>query len=356
MPSEAKHKLHSEVLFTIGILLLLAFVYFARDVLLLIYVSALFAVVLGPAFDGVRRIRLGSWQPGRGLAILLVLAVAFGLIVLFFTLFVPPIFRDLRNFASDLPSRISDLQLRLQDRLGDSALLDGLDVGTIERHASEGLGGAFGLFRGFFGGIFAFFSALILTAYFAMDGSAAFHWALSMIAEPQRSRLETTLLRAENLLRRWLAGQAGLMLLLGVSASAVFALLHLKYFLALGVLSGALNIIPVLGVIVSLILASLVAAFDSMPKLLGVLVFFLIYQQIEHAFLVPRIMRYSVKLPPLAIVVALTLGGAMAGILGALIAVPTAALVGVLAQEYLVKKPPEPLMAAAAENRRGSAL
>jgi predicted PurR-regulated permease PerM len=75
---------------------------------------------------------------------------------------------------------------------------------------------------------------------------------------------------------------------------------------------------------------------------------------VENAFLTPRIMRYSVQLPPLAVVVALTVGGAVAGIVGALIAVPTAALVGVLADEYLVKKPeitvpaapPEPVQSA----------
>jgi predicted PurR-regulated permease PerM len=349
MAPDAHRRHHSEILFAIGILLLLAFVYFARDVLLLIYVSALFAVVLGPAIDAVRRIRLGSWQPGRGIAILCVLVLAFGLVVLFFIFFVPPVFRDLRGFANDLPRRIADLQQRLQVRFGDSPLLDNLDLETLEQHAATALGGALGFFRGFFGGIFAFFSALILTAYFAMDGAAAFQWALSMMAQPQRARMEATLLRAEHRLRRWLAGQAALMLLLGISATIAFGLLRLKYFYALGVLAGALNIVPVLGPVVALILAALVAAFDSLPKLLGVVIFYLVYQQLENAFLTPRIMRYSVQLSPLAVVVALTLGGAMAGILGALIAVPTAALVGVLADEYLVKRPAEPLLAPGTE-------
>src|SRR5581483_8963481 len=138
MAADTKRNAHSEVLFAIGILLLLAFVYFARDVLLLIYVSALFAVVLGPAIDAVRRIRIGSWHPGRGLAVLTVLVLAFGLIVLFFTVFVPPIFRDLRGFAGDLPNKISGIEGRLQDRFGDSGL-GGLDVGTLERHASAAL-------------------------------------------------------------------------------------------------------------------------------------------------------------------------------------------------------------------------
>jgi predicted PurR-regulated permease PerM len=90
---------------------------------------------------------------------------------------------------------------------------------------------------------------------------------------------------------------------------------------------------------ISLILTSVVAAFDSWTKLIGVLIFYLLYQQVENVFLTPRIMKATLNLPPLAVVVALSVGGAVAGIVGALVAVPTAALVQVFATEYLVKQP-----------------
>ena len=328
----------SDILFGLGAVLVLAFIYVARDVLLLIYVSALAAVVIGPAIDIVRRIRVFRWRPGRGLAIVIILFAALALIALFFTVALPPIFRDVRNFAADLPRRVAELQ----DKLGDSRLGAELDAESLERHATAAIGGAFGLFRGVFGGLFSFFSALILAAYFALDGWRAFRWVLSMFHEPQRLRLETTLLRAEGRLQRWLLGQLALMAILGVTATLVFAVIHLKYFYALGMLAGLLNIVPVIGPVTSMIFAALVAGFDSLAKLIAVLGFYFLYQQLENAFLTPRIMKYSVDLPPLAIVVALTLGGALAGILGALIAVPTAALLAVVADEYLVKKAIEP--------------
>jgi predicted PurR-regulated permease PerM len=68
-----------------------------------------------------------------------------------------------------------------------------------------------------------------------------------------------------------------------------------------------------------------------------VLVFFLLYQQLETGFLTPRIMKFSVDLPPLAVIISLMIGGALAGVLGALVAVPTAALCAVLIDEYLIK-------------------
>jgi predicted PurR-regulated permease PerM len=76
---------------------------------------------------------------------------------------------------------------------------------------------------------------------------------------------------------------------------------------------------------------------DSWEKVLGVVIFYAVYQQIETAFLTPRIMRSTVDLPPLAVIIALSVGGALAGVLGALVAVPTAALVAVIIDEYVVK-------------------
>jgi predicted PurR-regulated permease PerM len=117
----------------------------------------------------------------------------------------------------------------------------------------------------------------------------------------------------------------------------VFALLQIKYFYALAVFAGVANIVPIVGPIAAVVLSGTVAAFDSWPKLAGVLVFFFVYQQIENAFLTPRIMKSTVDLPPLAVIIALSIGGTLAGVLGALVAVPTAALVAVLLDEYLVK-------------------
>jgi predicted PurR-regulated permease PerM len=93
-----------------------------------------------------------------------------------------------------------------------------------------------------------------------------------------------------------------------------------------------------LGVIVSIVLAVLVAALDSWGRVLGVFLFFLIWMQIENSWLIPRIMKHRVQLPALAILVALLLGSAVEGVVGALVAIPTAVLVAVLLDEYLVKK------------------
>ena len=73
---------------------------------------------------------------------------------------------------------------------------------------------------------------------------------------------------------------------------------------------------------------------------LGVFIFYFIYQQVENAYLTPRIMKEAVDLPGIAVIVALTIGGEMAGLLGAIVAVPTAALVATILNEYVVRQPP----------------
>jgi predicted PurR-regulated permease PerM len=149
--------------------------------------------------------------------------------------------------------------------------------------------------------------------------------------------------RAEVRMGKWLLGQGSLMLILGVSSTIVFEALHVRYAYALGVLMGLFNLVPVAGALVSVTLVVLVAAIDSWGRVLGVLIFYAIYAQVETSYLTPRIMRTSVDLAGLAVIVALLLGSALAGVIGAMVAVPTAVLVAVLLNEYLVK--PESIIA-----------
>jgi len=81
-----------------------------------------------------------------------------------------------------------------------------------------------------------------------------------------------------------------------------------------------------------------VAAVDSWWRVLGVAVFYLVWIQVENSYLVPRIMKNRVGLPALTILVALLLGSSLAGVLGAMVAVPTAVLVAELVDEYVVRK------------------
>lgn len=324
----------SDILFFFAVLFTLWAAYTARDVLLLIYVSALFAVVVSPAINVVRKVRINGWRPGRGLAIVVLMAVMVLAITAFFFVALPPVYRNVREFAAEWPTHLKELT---QDLRG-IPFTDQINPPELEKYGAEIVGGAAGLFRNVAGGIFGLFTCIILTAYFIIDGPRAFHWSVSLFPISHQSRLAGTLLRAEARMRKWMLGQTMLMLSLGICSFVTYYALGLKYFYVLAIYSFVANIVPVVGPLSAAGLACTVAAFDSGHKVVGVMIFYAVYQQLESAFLSPRIMKSTVDLSPLAVIIALALGGALAGILGALVSVPTAALVSVFVEEYLVKR------------------
>lgn len=329
----------SNILFAFFVAVVLYAAWQVRSALLLIYVSALFAVILSPIIDYIRKIRIGKWRPGRGAAIIIFFLGLVIIIGLFFTLAVPPIVRDIKQFSQEWPQRVQALSEKVHhlpyaDKLN-------IDPDSVREHMTAivgtFLGGAAGVLTGVASGVGKFFTFLILLAYFILDGERTVHWGVSLFPNAHQARLAATLERARDRISRWLLGQLMLMTILGVGCLIVFGLMHLRYFYVLAVIAGLANFVPMIGPIVTVILASAIAAIDSFAKVLGVIIFYAVYQQTESAFLTPRIMKSTVDLPGSAVLVALAIGGEVAGLVGALVAVPTAALAAVLIDEYLVK-------------------
>jgi predicted PurR-regulated permease PerM len=317
--------------------LVLTVAYLMREILLLLYVSALFSVVLSPVIRGIMRIRIGRWHPGQGLSIFLLLLSLAAAATLFFAFALPPVVRDLQSLFTELPTRGPQLLQRLHKIPFVSHIdLSGLTT-RLQGFASNLAEYLFLSISGLAGKLADVGAVIFLTIYFMLEGDEAYHWVLSFFPQPARARLNQTLLRADVRMGKWLLGQGSLMLILGLTSLIVFVLLKVRYAYALAVLMGALNIIPIVGAMVSISLVLAAAAIDSWEKVLGVAVFWAIYAQIETSYLTPRIMKSSVDLSALGVLVALLMGSKLAGVLGAMIAVPTAVLVSVLIQEYLMQ-------------------
>ncbi|GGH12560.1 AI-2E family transporter [Silvibacterium dinghuense] len=332
IPSPRAH-----ILFAFGVALALYTAWHVREELVLLYVSALFAVVLMPVVRLITGLHIGRWSPGRGLAILLLLIVVAGAATLFFAFALPPVIRDLHEFLRELPTRGPQLLARIR-KLPFAQRVDVNSLNAkLQDFASNFATYLFYSIKNWAGALAQIVTGVILTIYFMLEGETAYRWLLSFFPVEQRQRLDTTLARAEVRMGKWLLGQGLLMLILGVCSTVTYSLLHIRYAYALGVLTGLLNIIPFVGALISICLAILVAAIDSWGHVIGVAIFYAIYSQVETSVLTPRIMRTSVDLAGLAVIVALLLGSALAGVIGAMVAVPTAVLVAVLLNEYAVK-------------------
>ena len=283
------------------------------------------------------------------LAIVTLVFSVFLVLTLFLIFALPPVMHDIQRFATDLPARIPAViakikHLPLADKFGVDSLAQKSE-GAIASTAQY----LFATAPLWIARIFDLFTAFILCIYFMLEGEFVYFYFLSFFSDGSRERLAKTLVVAEVRMSSWFVGQVALMLILGLCSTAVFGLLHVRYFFLLGVLMGLFNIIPVVGGVITILLAAGVAATDSWTKMAGVLIFYVIYAQIENAFLTPRIMRSRVNLMGLSVLVALLAGTALAGVVGALVAIPTAALVAVIVDEYIIQKDAAEAAQAAAE-------
>jgi len=330
--------LRSDIVFAFTLALACALAWMVRDVLMLLYVSALFAVVLTPVVRSTSGLRIGRWQPFKGSAILFLLLAVAAALTAFGFLALPPVIRDLQEFGREMPTRLPDLLEKFK-KIPFADQLNPAEISSrVQDFASHAATYLLLSIRDWAGNLFDIVMGLILTVYFILEGDQAYRWFLSFFPPESRDRLDKSLRRAEIRMGKWLLGQGSLMLILGVASTAVYLSLHVRYAYALGFLTGLLNIIPVLGAAICIALALLVAAIDSWGRVLGIAIFYLVYLQVENSYLTPRIMKSSVNLPGLAILVALLLGFALEGVPGALVSVPTAVLVAVLLDEYLVHK------------------
>ena len=330
--------LRSDIVFAFVLALACALAWYLRDVLMLLYVSALFAVVLTPVVRFTSGFRIRSWQPFKGLAILFLLVAAAAVLTAFGFLALPPVIRDMQEFGGEMPARLPGILEKLK-AIPFADRLNTIEISSrVQDFVSQAATYLLLSIREWAGKLFNIITGLILTIYFILEGDQAYGWFLSFFPAKKRDQLDKTLRRAELRMGKWLLGQGSLMLILGVTSTIVYLSLGVRYAYALGFLTGLLNIIPVLGAAVCVALALLVAAIDSWGRVLGVAIFYMVYIQVENAYLIPRIMKNSVGLPGLAIIVALLLGFALEGVPGAMVSVPTAVLVTVLVDEYFVHK------------------
>ncbi len=328
----------TNILFATGVFLALALAWKLSKELEIIYVAALFAVVLMPLVVRITKLRVRGWSPSRPIAVVLLLVTIVLALTIFFTVGLPPVARDIKSFSNELPQRLPGIVAHIK-RL---PIASKVDIDSVAAQAENGATATASYLLTslplWLSHIFDILTATFLCIYFMLEGEHAYEFFLSLFRNPERLRLDLTLKKAELKMSKWLIGQGLLMLILGVCSVTVFGILHVRYFFLLGVLMGLFNLIPIAGGVITIVLAAGVAALDSWPKMFGVLIFYAIYVNLENAVLTPRIMKSSVDLSGLTVLVALLVGTALAGIVGALVAVPTAALITVLLDEYAVQR------------------
>jgi predicted PurR-regulated permease PerM len=193
----------------------------------------------------------------------------------------------------------------------------------------------------FVGGLFGVVSILLLTFYLLVEAQDVFDLFVRLFPRGDRSRVSDVCGLVAAKISAWLGGQMLLGLIIGVLSLIGFFFMGVPYFFVLAVLCGIGEMIPMVGPLLSAIPAVGVALTVSPGLALGVAGFCLGLQLIENNFLVPKVMGQTVGLGAVTVIVSLAIGSELLGFVGALLAVPTAAIIQVLVEElYLAEKDP----------------
>jgi predicted PurR-regulated permease PerM len=310
--------------------------YIVRDVLLTLYISGLLAIGLSPVVRRIERRRLLKSRVPRWLAILSLYVVFLLVVAIILLAIIPPIVTQVQELVRDLPGYADRMQKFLVDRgvvrrgWQWSSLFTGMQVPGMA------LSGFFGALSGALGALGKTITVLILPFYLLLEASSLRSGFLRMFRDDEQRARADRIMRAVTIkVGAWLGGQFLLAGVIGTAATIGFWLIGVPYFYLLGLIAAIGEMIPVIGPILAAVPAVALAATVSPQTALVTALFCWGLQFVENNLLVPRIMERQVGISPVTILVALLVGSSLLGFLGAILAVPTAAIAQVLVQEHL---------------------
>lgn len=315
--------------------------YVVRSQILLLYVSALFATGLAPLVRMIERRRMaGKRRIPRGAAILMIYGTVLGLLAALGAAVVPPLVEQGQQLWHDLPKRLELLQEKLVEwglvpaGMSYTELLKQAPLGS----STDAVTTVLVAIWGFVGGVFGLVTILLLTFYLLVDSERLFNVFVRLFPPVQRQRVSNVSELVAVKISAWLGGQLLLGFIIGTMSAVGLALLGVPYFFVLALIAGVGEMIPMVGPLLAAIPAVAVA-FTVSPSLgLAVALFCWGLQLVENNFLVPRVMSQQVGLSAITVIVALIIGSSLLGLAGALLAVPTAAILQVLFEELVLRE------------------
>jgi predicted PurR-regulated permease PerM len=303
----------------------------------LVLVAALMLVgTLNPAVEWLEK---RGWK--RGLSIALVFTVTFVATLLLLVVTIPVLVDQLASLLKQEPS----LRAKLADFLARSrvtaSLAQSLREVRYDALAKASAGVAWDYSTRVVSTLAYFFSAIFLALYAMIDRDTLRGGLFSLVPRTRHIRLSRVLLNLETIVGGYIRGQLLTSLFMAVFTGTLLTACGVKNALALGVLAGAADVLPYIGVLISVVPAVVAALANGPATAMIVLVAMLVYEEFESRFLVPRIYGRALRLPSSVVLFALVVGSTLMGFVGALLALPAAAAVRMLVRELRVELPGE---------------
>lgn len=312
---------HKTVIFIAIFILALWATYLIRDLLIILFVSVILMSTLTPLVNFLHKFKIPK---------ALSIAVTYIIIIAAVSGFVLTITQPLIEESSNLITTFPLTANQLFDALNiDKSILQS-EITSISKNL-------FSLTLSVFDNLLTIIFLLVVTFYLLLERDDV-EKRISLLFVGREEKMRKLMIKIEEKLGAWLRGQLFLSLIIGLVSYIGLLILNIPYALPLALLAGVMEIVPVIGPIVSAIPAVLIAL--TITPVLGLVVagMYLVIQQLENHLIVPQVMKRAVGLNPLVVILAIAIGSRILGFAGALLAVPLAVVIQIIAAEIISEK------------------
>lgn len=310
---------HKTIFFLTAFLALLWALFLIKEVIILIFIAVIFMSALAPIVSRLERFKIP-----KSLAIALIYVLIILCVALLVSFVVTPFAEETTNLITNSPQYLMTL-------IPESGFIDRSviqqEFGNFSKNALE-------VSLTIFSNFLAFISVAVLTFYLLLERENL-DKLIAQFFLRKEERIKKTTRRIEEKLGAWVRGQIALTLIIGTASYIGLSLLGIPYALPLAIFAGILEIVPVIGPIISAIPAVMIAFLVS-PVAAGlVAVMYFVIQQLENHLIVPQVMKKAVGLNPLIVIIAVAIGGKLLGIPGALLAVPITVVAQIITEDII---------------------
>lgn len=314
---------HRTIIFTVLFLLGLWLLYRIVDVLIAVFLAILLMAVINPAVT-----RLTKYKIPRTLSVVLVYLLIFIIVGVAIGILLPPSIEQTTNFAKTLPDYLQ--------RIGASNVITEEINRQIARTLSSIPSFVVKTSVSVFSNIWALFSVLIL-AFYMLIAREKLDDQISSFFGPEKKRSVTELINdIETGLGGWMRAQITLMLLVGFMEYIGLILLGIPFALPLAIFAGIMEIVPIIGPVISAVPVVIIAF--GMSPLMGLiaLLFVILVQMVENYFFVPKVFERSVGVSPIVTLILIAVGSKLAGVMGVFLSIPIFLLIQLLYKKYFL--------------------
>ncbi|MEH1016754.1 AI-2E family transporter [Micromonospora sp. CPCC 206060] len=331
------------VAITIGLVLATALglllLYATHRVLVWLLVALFFAVALNPAVDWTQR-RLAR---NRSVATLLVFLAAFGLIAALIAVIVVPLIDETARFTNQLPAILDEARAG-QGPLGSLLERTGLlryaetHQEQIQQYGAKLREPTLDIVRGAFTAVAGLVTVAVLAYLMVLQAPKLTRGMASLVNDRHAERLRRVGRESARTVTGYLSGNLLISVICGGLTFVVLVIMGVPFAGVIALLVGIADLVPLVGATIGAIVAAGAAFLHSPRAGIVVLVFFVVYQQVENHVLQPLILSRTVQLNPLTVLVSILLAADLAGILGALLAIPAAGIIQILLREFGIRR------------------